>query len=95
MPKIILQGFIVVSDTDLPAVQAELPKHIELTRNEKGCLVFDVVQDSNNKNVFKVFEEFADCEAFEAHQARVKNSRWGAVAANVERHYRIVEDHEA
>ncbi len=38
MSKLILEGHIVVSDTDLAKVMAELPAHIELTRNEEGCL---------------------------------------------------------
>jgi quinol monooxygenase YgiN len=38
MPKVILQGYIEVSDADLDLVQSELPHHIDLTRHEAGCL---------------------------------------------------------
>lgn len=76
---------------DLSAVQAELPTHIELTRQEEGCLVFQVTQDLENNNVFNVYEEFVDSVAYEAHQARVKKSNWGKVAVNVERHYEVSE----
>lgn len=91
MPKIILEGHIVVSDTDLAAVVAELPIHIQLTLQEEGCLRFDVTQSQGADNVFWVSEEFIDQAAFEAHQRRVKSSNWGRVASNVERHYRVTE----
>jgi autoinducer 2-degrading protein len=91
MSKIILQGHIVVADTDLAKVMAELPTHIELTRNEEGCLRFEATQSPEAENVFYVYEEFTDRVAFEAHQQRVKSSDWGKVAANVQRHYQVTE----
>jgi len=89
--KIILDGHIVVSDADLASVKAELSRHIELTQKEKGCLVFRVSQDSESKNIFNVYEEFVNRDAFEKHQQRVKNSQWGKITKNVERHYQISE----
>lgn len=91
MPKIILEGHIVVSATDLSGVMAELPKHIQLTRQEKGCLRFDVTQSANAENVFSVYEEFIHRAAFEEHQHRVRSSDWGRVTANVQRHYQVRE----
>jgi len=91
LPKITLEGHIVVSNADLASVQAELPRHIELTQKEEGCLVFRVSQDSKKKNVFNVYEEFVNREAFETHQQRVRNSQWGEIAKDVERHYQINE----
>lgn len=91
MTKIVLQGHIVVPDIDLAAVMAELPTHIQLTRQEEGCLRFNVTQNSGAENVFLVSEEFIDRVAFEAHQQRVKSSDWGRVASNVERHYQVTE----
>lgn len=91
MAKVILKGFIVVHDKDLEAVETELPNHIENTLQEPGCLIFEVNQEQSNKNRFNVYEEFQDKVAFEAHQTRVKNSRWGQITINVERHYEIIE----
>ncbi|WLD59630.1 antibiotic biosynthesis monooxygenase [Salinispirillum sp. LH 10-3-1] len=91
MPKIILEGHIVVSDADLAAVMAELPAHIQLTRLEEGCLHFEVTQSPGAENVFFVSEEFIDRASFEAHQSHVKSSEWGRVASNVERHYQVTE----
>ncbi|MCP8690036.1 putative quinol monooxygenase, partial [Marinobacterium sedimentorum] len=91
MQNVILKGFILVQDMDLDTVKLELPLHCELTRKEPGCLVFEVTPNESNQNRFDVYEEFSSKAAFEAHQARVKSSRWGQVTTNVERHYDIVE----
>lgn len=91
MPGIVLRGHIVVPLHDLEPVLRDLPTHVELTRNEPGCLIFEVTQDVEAATIFHVYEEFIDRQAFEAHQHRVQNSRWGRVTANVERHYTIHE----
>jgi len=86
-----LQGYIIVTDNDLPTILSELPKHIELTRQENGCLNFFVTQNPDNKNIFNVYEEFVDHNAFENHQNRVKKSNWGRMTKNIERYYSIDE----
>lgn len=91
MPSVVLVGHIVVGKKDLAAVLAELSIHIELTQNEKGCLRFEVTQHPEDEHVFSVYEEFVDRTAFEAHQYRVRNSEWGRITTNVERHYRVME----
>lgn len=89
IPMVILSGYIQVPDSDLDAVLSELPNHIELTRQEKGCISFSVVPDASNPNRFDVYEEFADDQSLEDHQARVKGSVWGSVTTNAARHYEI------
>jgi (4S)-4-hydroxy-5-phosphonooxypentane-2,3-dione isomerase len=89
MPRVILKGHVIVPAEDLDAVQRELPVHIEKTREEEGCLIFEVTQDQERENRFNVHEEFIDKESFSAHQARVQNSDWGKVSANIERHYHV------
>lgn len=91
MPRVMLKGHIVVPETDLASVLAELPTHIKLTLEEEGCLRFEVKQSSEAENIFSVYEEFADRVAFEAHQRRVRASAWGEITVNVERHYEITE----
>lgn len=91
MPKVILQGYILVPDTDLTTVKNELVKHIALTRAELGCLAFKVSIDDENFNKFNVYEEFVDQYAFNQHQQRVRNSTWGQVTQNVDRHYEIIQ----
>jgi len=50
-------------------------------------LAFEVTQDDHDPGVFHVFEKFVDEEAFNAHQARIKVSEWGAVSKNAIRFY--------
>jgi quinol monooxygenase YgiN len=89
LAKVILKGFIIVPDSDLEVVKAELIIHKDLTLNETGCSIFTVTPDEVNLNKFNVYEEFVDQAAFDNHQARVKSSKWGDVTQNVERHYQI------
>lgn len=91
MPKIILQGHILVPESDLLTVQEALTIHIKLTQQEVGCLTFDVRQDQNNRNKFNIYEEFENRKAFEYHQLRVKASAWAGLTKNVTRHYQITE----
>ena len=91
MAKVILKGHIIVPDSDIAAVKIELTNHIELTRQESGCVVFKVSQDIENLNRFNVYEEFTDRNSFANHQDRVRESTWGAITVNVERHYEITD----
>lgn len=89
MNKVVLKGYIVVPEADLTAVKAELPVHIDLTRKEAGCLVFEVTQDAIEPNKFYVYEEFESEGAFKNHQQRVRSSKWGSVTKNIERNYEV------
>ncbi len=90
LSKITLTGHIIIPQADLAIVQNQLENHIQLTRQEQGCLLFNVTQDSKNENKFIVHEEFIDQSAFLNHQLRVKNSTWGKVTKDVERHYQVI-----
>jgi autoinducer 2-degrading protein len=91
LSKVILKGHIIVPAADLIAVKDELTTHMALTKQENGCLVFEVSQDAENVNKFNVYEEFINRESFSNHQDRVGKSKWGAVTVNVERHYEIID----
>ncbi|WP_417226242.1 putative quinol monooxygenase [Amphritea sp.] len=90
MSKVILQGFIIVPEEDLAALKQALPEHAELTRDEPGCLLFEVEPHASDPYRFDVYEEFVSQAAFDLHQQRVKQSRWGAVSAHAIRHYEII-----
>ena len=89
LAKVILQGFIIVPDSELEVVKSELIIHKRLTLKETGCLTFTVTPDEINPHKFSDYEEFINQEAFDNHQARVKSSKWGEVTKNVERNYQI------
>ncbi len=91
MGRVTLEGLIRVPPDHLNAVLAELGTHIRLTREEEGCLAFRVDQRSSEPSVFDVYEEFADRASFDAHQARVKESSWGACTKDLVREYTVTE----
>lgn len=89
LSKVILQGFIVVADSDIQVVNDALVIHKMLTLEETGCLIFTVIQDAENAQKFHVYEEFVDQAAFDKHQSRANASNWGEVTKHVERNYQI------
>lgn len=92
MSKVTLSGYIEVPKEDADTINLELPNHIALTRQERGCITFTVTKNLEKPYRFDVYEEFIDKAALEKHQARVKASHWGKVTQNVKRFYRITED---
>jgi len=84
-----LNGHIDVPKDRIAAVEAALPKHIELTRAEPGCVSFEVVPSTQIEGRFKVAELFVDQVAFEAHQTRTKESAWFKVTEGFSREYDI------
>ena len=59
---------------------------------EPGCLTFSATQDEENSCRFNVYEEFVNQAAFDAHQARVKASKWSEVTQNAVRNYTVSLD---
>lgn len=84
---VVLEGYIKVPLQELETIRTNLDEHIRNTLNEDGCLEFTVEQDAIDKCVFNVSEKFIDKDAFDAHQARVKDSNWSAITKNVKRVY--------
>lgn len=67
-----------------------LPEHIRLTKNEPGCVAFEV-KETADPLVWTVEELFVDQKNFEAHQGRTKKSRWGIETGSIQRQYEIQE----
>ena len=86
---VVLTGYIKVSRSERRVSQQHLAQHIQNTRQEAGCLAFEVNQSAEDDCVFTVFECFKDQAAFESHQARVKVSLWGDISRNAERVFSI------
>ncbi len=87
--KITLQGYIEVPENRLASIRAALPRHISLTRQEPGCLTFNVTENPEISGRFDVYEEFSDKQAFDAHQQRGAKSEWADITRGIPRHYRI------
>lgn len=91
MGMIHLSGRLVCPDLAASETLARaLPEHIRLTRDEPGCLSFDVTP-TDDPLVWQVAERFIGRSAFEAHQARTMASGFAAATAAIARHYTITE----
>jgi len=88
LSKVILEGYVIAPDSDLAAIEEELPNHLLLTRQEEGCIKFEVTQDHKNPNRFNVYEEFTSEKAFDTHRQRLRGTRWSEVSSNLEKHYK-------
>lgn len=92
MGAVKLHGRLVCEDEQQAAIiRHHLPRHVELTRAEAGCLYFEVEQ-TDDPLIWNVLEKFVDRNAFEFHQARVRTSEWGQATAGILREYEIIED---
>lgn len=87
-----LTGYIDVPENRLAATREALPTHVELTRNEPGCLSFNVKESRERVGRFEVSETFVDQAAFDAHQARTQVSEWAIVTKDIPRNYVIKVD---
>ena len=87
--RVYLDGYIDVPPDRLEAVRAALPEHVALTRAESGCLSFSVTPSDEIEGRFIVAEVFVDQVGFDAHQARMKGSRWFTVTEGIPREYTI------
>lgn len=92
MGKVYLDGHLDVPEDCIEAVRAALPLHIALTRQEPGCIAFEVAQSPDEPTHFLVSEIFASEAAFDAHQQRAGASDWARVTAGMTRHYTIRKD---
>ena len=74
MSKAILSRHIVVIEFELASVRDALSIHIEATRAEDGCIVFNVEEHVTEVGRFDVYEEFEDSDAFSFHQKGPRES---------------------
>lgn len=82
-----LEGHIDVPADCIEQVSEALKEHIRLTREEAGCIFFDVDACANVEGRFLVSEAFVDEAAFNHHQARAGASPWAIASADVPRKY--------
>lgn len=86
MNDISVTGLLVcATEAEAEVVRVHLPKHIDLTRAEPGCLSFEV--DPTDALTWRVSERFVDEASFTAHQARTRASAWGIATTTIERRY--------
>ena len=76
---------ICATEADADALAPAVDEHVRLTPAEPGCLSFDIRRDPDDPRAFRVDEAFRDRAAFEAHQARMRETDWPARAKDVTR----------
>lgn len=79
------------SEREADIVSRHLPRHIELTRAEPGCVSFEVTA-TDDPLIWAVDEWFIDRDALEAHKARSDDSPWGRLTAGFGHHYQVSEE---
>lgn len=86
-----LSGRLVcVTEDERLAVLRHRAAHEAATRAEPGCLTFSI-DDTDDPMVFDVMESFRDRAAFDAHQARTRDSAWFAATRSILRDFRVEE----
>jgi len=91
VPGVILTGQLVCTNDEEAVIVARcLPRHVQLTRAEPGCISFVVRRIGSL--IWQVDERFVDAKAFESHQKRSAGSDWGRATVGIERRYTIEAD---
>lgn len=87
-PMVALNGRLICQDAgQMLTALTLLPEHVRLSRQEKGCLRFDMWQDEDPL-VWHLAELFVNDEAYGAHQARTQSSEWGRASITLGREFR-------
>jgi quinol monooxygenase YgiN len=66
--KITKKVTFVAKEGHVKQLSTLLNSMIDASRNEQGCLLYDIFQYENNPNKFIVLESWADEEALEGHK---------------------------
>ncbi|SNT71645.1 GNAT family N-acetyltransferase [Paracoccus seriniphilus] len=86
-PLLALNGKITCAETaQMLTALSLLPDHMALSRQEPGCLRFDIWQDEDPM-VWNITELFTDQQAFAAHQSRTADSEWGRNSTEMQRDF--------
>ena len=86
-----LKGTLIcTSIEEADIIKKHLPLHIQLTKKEEGCLLFEVLQ-TQEPLVWTVNEIFRNQKAFDLHQTRTQNSDWYQSTKHIQRNYEITD----
>ncbi len=67
MSKLTIVARIEAKKEKTELVKTELLKLIETTRNEEGCIQYDLHQDSNDPATFQFYENWESRELWQIH----------------------------
>jgi putative acetyltransferase len=90
-PMIALSGRLICADgAQMVLALSLMSDHVALSREEPGCLRFDLWQDQD-PSVWNLSELFRDADAFAVHQQRTRTSVWGQESGAIERDFTKTE----
>jgi len=69
MAKLTIVANIIAKENHIELVKAELLKLIDVTRNEQGCINYDLHQDNENPAHFLFYENWQSRELWQQHMA--------------------------
>ncbi|MGP4717266.1 putative quinol monooxygenase [Psychrobacter sp. T6-6] len=67
MPALTIIAHITAKDNGVALVKSELEKLIPITRDEEGCIHYDLFQDNDNPAHFMFHESWATRELWQVH----------------------------
>ncbi len=67
MSKLTIVANIIAKSDKIDLVKAELEKLVPITRSEKGCLQYDLHQDTENPAHFLFYENWESRDLWQAH----------------------------
>lgn len=67
MPKLTITGNIQAKSDQIELVKTELEKLVPITREEAGCIQYDLHQDNENPAYFMFYENWESRELWQAH----------------------------
>jgi quinol monooxygenase YgiN len=83
-PVIVISGLMEVSETSADDFAAMSRDLVGATRREPGCTEYRFARSIENPQVFEIFEEFADQEAFDEHVRAEHYRSWNRALKGVE-----------
>lgn len=83
MSKLTIVAQITAKSEHIETVKAELEKLIEPSRQDEGCISYDLHQDNANPAHFIFFENWASKAALEAHMQAPHFQAFGAATQDM------------
>lgn len=68
MANLTIVAKLVVKKESIERAKGVLLKMVEPTRNESGCIMYNLHQDNDDPAVFLFYENWASIACFEAHK---------------------------
>ncbi|WP_162048459.1 putative quinol monooxygenase [Vibrio taketomensis] len=76
MAHLTIVAHIVAKPDQIDLVKQELLNLIEFTRNEEGCVNYDLHQDNTNPAIFLFYENWVDRDLWQQHMANSHIERY-------------------